>query len=133
MSMTSSVEDAESVPDIVTEETSLSVKDLSLFYGQKQALANINMEIATRKVTAFIGPSGCGKSTLLRCFNRMNDLIDIARVDGTVRYHGVDLYDESDNSDDDAQLAFNIGEKKFKIDNKNDKEDYHCSHHFNDK
>ena len=86
MSMTSSVEDAELIPDIVTEETSLSVKDLSLFYGQKQALANINMGIATRKVTAFIGPSGCGKSTLLRCFNRMNDLIDDVSITGAVSY-----------------------------------------------
>ena len=94
MSMTSSVEDAELVPDIVTEGTSLSVKDLSLFYGQKQALANINMEIATRKVTAFIGPSGCGKSTLLRCFNRMNDLIDDVSITGDIEFEERSIYDE---------------------------------------
>ena len=94
MSMTSSVEDAELVPDIVTEGTSLSVKDLSLFYGQKQALANINMEIATRKVTAFIGPSGCGKSTLLRCFNRMNDLIDNVSISGDIEFEERSIYDE---------------------------------------
>ena len=93
MSMTSSVEDAELVPDIVTEETSLSVKDLSLFYGQKQALANINMGIATRKVTAFIGPSGCGKSTLLRCFNRMNDLIDDVSITGDIEFEKRSIYE----------------------------------------
>ena len=94
MSMTSSVEDAELVPDIVTEGTSLSVKDLSLFYGQKQALANINMGIATRKVTAFIGPSGCGKSTLLRCFNRMNDLIDDVSITGDIEFEERSIYDK---------------------------------------
>ena len=94
MSMTSSVEDAELVPDLVTEGTSLSVKDLSLFYGQKQALANINMGIATRKVTAFIGPSGCGKSTLLRCFNRMNDLIDDVSITGDIEFEERSIYDE---------------------------------------
>ena len=94
MSMTSSVEDAKLVPDNVTEETSLGVKDLSLFYGQKQALANINMEIATRKVTAFIGPSGCGKSTLLRCFNRMNDLIDEVSITGDIEFEERSIYDE---------------------------------------
>ena len=94
MSMTSSVEDAELVPNIVTEGTSLSVKDLSLFYGQKQALANINMGIATRKVTAFIGPSGCGKSTLLRCFNRMNDLIDDVSITGDIEFEERSIYDE---------------------------------------
>ena len=78
----------------MTEETSLSVKDLSLFYGQKQALANINMEIATRKVTAFIGPSGCGKSTLLRCFNRMNDLIDDVSITGDIEFEERSIYDE---------------------------------------
>ena len=94
MSMTSSVEDAKLVSDNVMEETSLSVKDLSLFYGQKQALANINMEIATRKVTAFIGPSGCGKSTLLRCFNRMNDLIDEVSITGDIEFEERSIYDE---------------------------------------
>ena len=94
MSMTSSVEDAKLVSDNVMEKTSLGVKDLSLFYGQKQALANINMEIATRKVTAFIGPSGCGKSTLLRCFNRMNDLIDDVSITGDIEFEERSIYDE---------------------------------------
>ncbi|MEL0048907.1 MAG: phosphate ABC transporter ATP-binding protein PstB [Gammaproteobacteria bacterium] len=92
--MTSSTQDAEALADNMTAETSLSVKDLSLSYGEKQALANINMEIATRKVTAFIGPSGCGKSTLLRCFNRMNDLIDDVSITGDIEFEERSIYDE---------------------------------------
>ncbi len=61
-------------------ETSIKIQNLKLFYGEKQALHGINMEIPKKKVTAYIGPSGCGKSTLLRCINRMNDLVDIARI-----------------------------------------------------
>ena len=95
MSMTSSVEDAELVPDIVTEETSVSVKDLSLFYGQKQALANINMEIATRKSYGVYWPIlAAEKSTLLRCFNRMNDLIDDVSITGDIEFEERSIYDE---------------------------------------
>lgn len=94
MSTTSSTQDAEASVDHMAEETSLSVNDLSLFYGEKQALANINMKIATRKVTAFIGPSGCGKSTLLRCFNRMNDLIDDVSITGDIEFEERSIYDE---------------------------------------
>src|SRR6185295_409012 len=61
------------------------IRDVNLFYGQKQALHDISMDIGERKVTAFIGPSGCGKSTLLRCLNRMNDLIDGVRTTGTIK------------------------------------------------
>ncbi|MDP8959857.1 MAG: phosphate ABC transporter ATP-binding protein PstB [Actinomycetota bacterium] len=68
------------------------VKDLSVFYGGFQALREVTMPIHQHEITAFIGPSGCGKTTLLRCFNRMNDLIEIARVEGEVFYHGVPLY-----------------------------------------
>jgi phosphate transport system ATP-binding protein len=71
----------------------ISVKNLDLFYGEKQALHRINMEILPRRVTALIGPSGCGKSTLLRCLNRMNDLIDGVRIDGKVLFEGADIYD----------------------------------------
>jgi len=94
MSMTQQTPDAESSLGEKPEETSLHVNDLSLFYGEKQALANINMDIATRKVTAFIGPSGCGKSTLLRCFNRMNDLIDDVSITGDIDFEGRSIYDE---------------------------------------
>ena len=94
MSMTYQTPDADSPLGDEPEETSLQVNDLSLFYGEKQALANINMGIATRKVTAFIGPSGCGKSTLLRCFNRMNDLIDDVSITGDISFEERSIYDE---------------------------------------
>ena len=94
MSMTQQTPEAEAPLGEKLEETSLRVNDLSLFYGEKQALANINMGIATRKVTAFIGPSGCGKSTLLRCFNRMNDLIDDVSITGDIDFEERSIYDE---------------------------------------
>ena len=75
----------------------ISVKNLNFYYGKFHALKGINLEIAEKKVTAFIGPSGCGKSTVLRCFNRMNDLIESARVEGKLSFHGVDLYDKAVN------------------------------------
>jgi phosphate transport system ATP-binding protein len=74
------------------EETVFRLRDVGLWYGNKHAIAGISMDIPLRKVTALIGPSGCGKSTLLRCLNRMNDLIPSARVEGTVEYHGADIY-----------------------------------------
>nr|WP_158782624.1 phosphate ABC transporter ATP-binding protein PstB [Pantoea sp. BAV 3049] len=66
------------------QETALKVENLSLWYGAKQALNNINLAVPRHRITALIGPSGCGKSTLLRCFNRMNDLIDDCRVEGDI-------------------------------------------------
>ncbi len=72
--------------------TSLLVDKLSLFYGDQQALVDIDMQIPQKEVTAFIGPSGCGKSTLLRCFNRMNDLIDGVSVTGHVHLDGHDIF-----------------------------------------
>lgn len=74
----------------------LSVKDLDLFYGEKQALKKINMEIKSNKVTALIGPSGCGKSTFLRSLNRMNDLIDNVKIEGTIKVDGEDIYKNND-------------------------------------
>ena len=73
------------------------VDDLSVYYGSHLAVRNVSMQIRQHEITAFIGPSGCGKTTALRCFNRMNDLIETARVEGNVRYHGVDLYDPKVN------------------------------------
>ncbi len=73
-------------------EVVFDVSDLSVWYGSFRAIRDIELTVGKHEITAFIGPSGCGKSTLLRCFNRMNDLIDTARVEGSVRYHGVDLY-----------------------------------------
>jgi phosphate transport system ATP-binding protein len=73
-------------------ETLFDVRDLTVSYAGVPALADVSLAIRRNFVTAFIGPSGCGKSTFIRCFNRMNDLIAAARVEGTVLYHGVDLY-----------------------------------------
>lgn len=74
----------------------LSVRDLDLFYGEKQALIKINMDIKSNKVTALIGPSGCGKSTFLRTLNRMNDLIDDVKIKGIVKVDGEDIYKNND-------------------------------------
>ncbi len=78
-------------------ETCIKVENLNLFYGDKQALHGVNMEMPKKKVTAYIGPSGCGKSTLLRCINRMNDLVDSARIDGKILLDGENIYDKSVN------------------------------------
>jgi len=74
------------------ESTTLETRDLNLWYGTKQALLDISIRIPKNTVTALIGPSGCGKSTLLRCFNRMNDLIDSARITGQILFEGDDIY-----------------------------------------
>ena len=81
-----------------SEENSsiIKIRNFDFAYGNTQALFNINMDIYEKEVTAFIGPSGCGKSTFLRCFNRMNDLIDIARIEnGEIEISGVNIYDKS--------------------------------------
>src|SRR5215207_2761393 len=70
---------------------------LAVYYGDFRAVRDVDLTIRQHEITAFIGPSGCGKTTVLRCFNRMNDLIDIARVEGTILYRGVDLYDPQVN------------------------------------
>jgi len=69
------------------------VDSLNVFYDGFRAVRDITLSIPENQITALIGPSGCGKTTVLRCFNRMNDLIDGARVEGTILYHGIDLYD----------------------------------------
>ena len=74
------------------------VKDLNVYYGSYRAVRNVEMSVRKHEITAFIGPSGCGKTTVLRCFNRMNDLIEGARVEGAIDYHGVNLYDEKVNA-----------------------------------
>ena len=83
--------------NLKNEEKVFHVNDLNLFYGEKQALHNINMAIPKQRVTAYIGPSGCGKSTLLRCLNRMNDLVDNVRIEGEIQLDGKNIYEKSVN------------------------------------
>ena len=80
-----------------TDEIAIRVEDLDLYYGEAQALKSVSMNLPKNRVTAFIGPSGCGKSTLLRCFNRMNDLVEICRVDGKILMEGKNIYDRDVN------------------------------------
>lgn len=76
------------------KEIKISVENFSLFYGNKQALKNISMDIYANKITALIGPSGCGKSTFIRSINRMNDLIDSVRINGRIVIDGKNIYDK---------------------------------------
>jgi phosphate transport system ATP-binding protein len=73
------------------EKIKISTKNLNVFYGAKQALFDVNLELVEKKVTALIGPSGCGKSTYLRCLNRMNDVIDICKVEGSIKIDGQEI------------------------------------------
>jgi phosphate transport system ATP-binding protein len=82
-------EQSERVTEIV-----LDVRDVAVFYTDYRAVRDVSLPIGRNEITALIGPSGCGKTTVLRCLNRMNDLIEGARIEGTILYHGVDLYDE---------------------------------------
>jgi phosphate transport system ATP-binding protein len=79
----------------IMEMPMVEIEHLSLWYGAKQALKDVGMSVAKQRVTAFIGPSGCGKSTLLRCLNRMNDLVDGVRIEGTIRIGGTDIHDRT--------------------------------------
>ena len=76
------------------DQIKLDMENVNVFYGKKQAIFNVDLKINKNEVTAFIGPSGCGKSTLLRCFNRMNDLIDICKVSGSILLDGVNILDK---------------------------------------
>lgn len=78
------------------ETCKFNVKDLNLHYGDFHALKNINMKIPANKITAFIGPSGCGKSTFLKTINRMNDLVENVKIEGTLEMDGVDIYSDID-------------------------------------
>jgi phosphate transport system ATP-binding protein len=80
------------LPPPESREVVFDVSELSVRYGDNTALSGVSIRVYKNFVTAFIGPSGCGKSTFIRCFNRMNDLIPIAVVEGSVQYHGQDLY-----------------------------------------
>jgi len=80
-------------PDVAPVDSKISVRHLSLFYGEKQALRNISIDMAANQVTALIGPSGCGKSTFLRTLNRMNDIIPKVRIMGEVKLDGQNIYE----------------------------------------
>ncbi|NES93958.1 MAG: phosphate ABC transporter ATP-binding protein [Desertifilum sp. SIO1I2] len=91
--MNTNTSDQTFADQVVAPETAvLRTESVSIYYGAFMAVRKVAMNIPRHKVTAFIGPSGCGKSTLLRCFNRLNDLIPGARVEGRITYNGIDLY-----------------------------------------
>ena len=94
-----SVEDEPKAPEPVDDSSPavFELKNLAVYYGTFRAVRDVNLSVRAREITAFIGPSGCGKTTVLRSLNRMNDLIETARVEGTVNYHGVDIYDRAVN------------------------------------
>ena len=92
--------------DLRREEPCFELENLSLFYGNDQALKSVSAMIPRKRVTAFIGPSGCGKSTLLRCMNRMNDLVDNVRIEGNIKLDGAPIYDRSV---DVAELRRRVG------------------------
>ena len=91
---------------VLADTPKLTARRCNVFYGAKQALFEVDIDILPNQITAFIGPSGCGKSTFLRCFNRMNDTIDICRVSGDLRLEGEDIYDRSI---DVVQLRARVG------------------------
>ena len=87
-------------------ENKISARNVQVYYGDKHAIKDVNVDILDKTVTAFIGPSGCGKSTFLRCINRMNDTIDICRVEGKIALDGDDIYDRRV---DPVQLRAKVG------------------------
>jgi len=89
-----------------TPQIKISARDVQVFYGDTHAIKDVDVDIEDKTVTAFIGPSGCGKSTFLRCINRMNDTIDVARVEGKITLDDEDIYDKSV---DPVQLRAKVG------------------------
>ena len=87
-------------------EIKFAARDVQVYYGTSHAIKDVNIDILDKTVTAFIGPSGCGKSTFLRCLNRMNDTIDICRVEGDILLDGEDIYDKKV---DPVQLRAKVG------------------------
>lgn len=88
------------------QDIKISARNVQVFYGEKQAIKDLNVQILDKTVTAFIGPSGCGKSTFLRCINRMNDTIDSARIEGEITIDGENIYDRRI---DPVQLRAKVG------------------------
>ncbi|XDB00059.1 phosphate ABC transporter ATP-binding protein PstB [Sulfitobacter sp. LCG007] len=92
--------------DVQTKTVKISARDVQVYYGTAHAIKDVSVDIEDKTVTAFIGPSGCGKSTFLRCLNRMNDTIDVCRVEGDIRIDGEDIYDRQV---DPVQLRAKVG------------------------
>ncbi|MEQ6248075.1 phosphate ABC transporter ATP-binding protein PstB [Sulfitobacter sp. HNIBRBA3233] len=90
----------------VAAKSKISARNVQVYYGENHAIKDVSVEIEDKTVTAFIGPSGCGKSTFLRCLNRMNDTIDIARIEGDIEIDGEDIYDPKV---DPVQLRAKVG------------------------
>ncbi|EAQ26900.1 MULTISPECIES: phosphate ABC transporter ATP-binding protein PstB [unclassified Roseovarius] len=91
---------------VSNNDIKIAARNVQVYYGDTHAIKDVNVDIADKTVTAFIGPSGCGKSTFLRCINRMNDTIDICRVEGDIRIDGEDIYDKKV---DPVQLRAKVG------------------------
>lgn len=87
--------DTDSRARLIIDDPIVESRNVNLYYGKSRALVDITMDFPRGEVTALIGPSGCGKSTFLRCLNRMNDLIDGVRVEGSLRFEGQDLFDKT--------------------------------------
>ncbi|RMA41598.1 MULTISPECIES: phosphate ABC transporter ATP-binding protein PstB [Paracoccaceae] len=92
--------------DVDTNDLKITARGVDVFYGDTHAIKDVDVDIVDNTVTAFIGPSGCGKSTFLRCLNRMNDTIDVARVEGSIMLDGEDIYDPKV---DPVQLRAKVG------------------------
>ena len=92
--------------DVETNESKISARKVQVYYGTNHALKDVDVDILDKTVTAFIGPSGCGKSTFLRCLNRMNDTVASARVEGTIKLDGENIYDAKV---DPVQLRAKVG------------------------
>ncbi|MCE0504744.1 MULTISPECIES: phosphate ABC transporter ATP-binding protein PstB [unclassified Roseivivax] len=92
--------------EVSAKDVKIAAKDVQVYYADTHAIKDVSVDILDKTVTAFIGPSGCGKSTFLRCLNRMNDTIDIARIEGSIRIDGEDIYDKRV---DPVQLRAKVG------------------------
>ncbi|SDD25531.1 phosphate transport system ATP-binding protein [Paracoccus isoporae] len=92
--------------NVTTDTFKITARKVQVYYGEKHAIKDVDVDILDKTVTAFIGPSGCGKSTFLRCINRMNDTIDVARVEGEIKLDGENIYDKRV---DPVQLRAKVG------------------------
>ena len=102
----SATPETKTVGRITVDDPLICARNVDVFYGEKRAIKDVSIDIARNQVLAMIGPSGCGKSTFLRCFNRMNDTIEQARVAGSIKLEGQDIYDRRQ---DVVQLRARIG------------------------